>query len=204
MKLIDLTGQKVNRLTVLSKAGSDKYGHPRWLCLCECGNEVVVLGSDLRIGKAHSCGCWRKERMGELNKIHGHKKDRLYNIWALMLQRCENPKSAQYNRYGGRGITVCSEWKDFKLFYEWAMANGYKEDLTIDRRENDKGYSPDNCRWITMQAQKNNKSSNHLITYNGETHTIAQWSRITGIGKSTIRNRIALYGWPVEKALTKK
>ena len=203
MKLIDLTGQKVNRLTVLRKADSDKYGHPRWLCRCECGNEVTVSGGDLRTGKAHSCGCWRKERMENLNKIHGHKKDRLYNIWARMKQRCENPKLHDYRHYGGRGIAVCDEWQSFEPFYNWAMSNGYRDDLTIDRIDVNGNYEPSNCRWATMRVQANNKRRNHLITFNGETHTIAEWSRITGINKSTIRNRIALYGWNTEKALTK-
>lgn len=205
MKLIDLTGLKVNRLTVLRRADSDKYGHPRWICRCDCGNEVRVLGSDLRIGKAQSCGCWRKERMGELNKTHGHKNDRLYNIWGRMKQRCENPKYYKYKDYGGRGIAVCDEWRlDFHAFYEWALSHGYEDGLTLERVDNDKGYCPDNCRWATRKEQNNNRRSNRRITYNGETHTIAEWSKITGIKQGTIRNRIALYGWPVEKALTKK
>jgi hypothetical protein len=204
MKLIDLTGKKVNRLTVLRKVESDKYGHPRWLCRCDCGNETVVWGSELRRGRIQSCGCWKKERMGELNKKHGHKNDRLYNTWAGMIQRCENPKAHNYKDYGGRGISVCEEWHDFMCFFRWSMENGYNDDLTIDRINNDAGYEPDNCRWTTYKTQANNKRNNHFLTYNGETHTISEWSKITGIDKGTIRNRIVLHGWSVEKALTTK
>lgn len=140
--------------------------------------------------------------MGNLNKIHGHKNDRLYNIWARMKQRCENPKLYGYKDYGGRGITVCAEWHEFTPFYDWAMTHGYKENLTIDRIDLNGNYEPSNCRWVTMKVQANNKRRNHLITLNGETHTISEWARITGINKSTIRNRIVLYGWNIEKALT--
>lgn len=157
---IDLTGKKYGKLTVISQQGTDKNGQTLWLCLCECGKETVVLSSNLRRGKTKSCGCWRREN-GIEHAIsmtqHGQHNTRLYRIWNTMKNRCQNPNTHNYFRYGGRGITVCDEWQDFIPFYEWSMMNGYTETLTIDRIDNFKGYSPDNCRWVTMKEQHQNR-----------------------------------------------
>lgn len=119
-----------------------------------------------------------------------------------MKTRCQNSKSKEYDRYGGRGITVCEEWKnDFMSFYNWAIANGYQEGLTIDRKDNDGNYEPSNCRWITRKEQMNNCSRNHLITIDGETHTIKEWSEITGVPASRITARINVLGWDEKKAV---
>jgi len=142
---------------------------------------------------------------GEKNPYykHGQCKTRLYNIWGNMIWRCENPKASIYYLYGGRGITVCEEWrKDFKTFWIWANNNGYSDELSLDRIDNDKGYSPDNCRWATQIEQSNNKRTNQRITINGETHTIAEWARIAGILKTTLRERIQR-GWTGERLLIK-
>lgn len=118
---------------------------------------------------------------------HGLSKTRLYSVWCAMKERCNNPHNKSYQRYGARGITVTSEWQySFETFYAWAMDNGYADGLTIDRIDNNRGYSPDNCRWVTVAQQNRNYSRNHLITYNGKTQCIADWEKDTGIKRSTI------------------
>lgn len=134
---------------------------------------------------------------------HGGKGTRLYRIWQMMKNRCHNPKTPRFKDYGARGITVCDEWKDdFKTFYDWSMSHGYEEHLTIDRIDNDKGYSPDNCRWATYLVQGNNSRHNHTITYGGETHSLSDWARKLGIPVHVLSNRINKYDWTVERAFT--
>lgn len=201
MKLIDLTGRRFGRLLVI-----EKYGHKgktvAWLCKCDCGTEVTVRGADLRRGVTQSCGCLHKEDLIERNTRHGLHSTRLYNIWGVMVQRCYNPNTHCYDAYGGRGIEICREWRDdFQAFYEWSMKNGYKENLTIDRMDNDKGYSPDNCRWVTRKVQANNTRRNHYITYNGETRTLSEWAGFLGFNPHTLGSRI-YRGRDINKALT--
>ena len=118
-----------------------------------------------------------------------------------MKNRCFNPNTPRYKDYGARGITVCDEWKDdFKSFYDWSMSNGYSDDLTIDRINNDGNYEPSNCRWVTQMIQANNSRHNHNITYKNETHSLSDWSRILGLSFHLLSNRINLYGWGVERA----
>lgn len=204
-KLIDLTAQRFGRLTVLSLA--EDYISPKgrkrskWLCQCDCGKKVVVIESNLKNGKTSSCGCLKRETAAAQTIKHGMGGTRLYRTWSGMKRRCLNPNHKSYSDYGGRGITVCNEWLHFEPFYEWAMANGYRDDLSIDRIDNDKGYCPENCRWVSDKAQANNRSTNRLLTLNGETHNITEWSEITGINRDTIRWRLK-NGWTVEQALT--
>lgn len=135
-------------------------------------------------------------------KTHGKRNTRLYRIWANMKTRCYNQKDPHYKNWGARGIRVCDEWReDFSAFYSWAMSNGYAEDLSIDRIDNDKGYSPENCRWATSEEQKENKQSPvRKISYGGETLTISEWTSRLGLGKETIRERLKK-GWTEEEAL---
>lgn len=136
------------------------------------------------------------------NYKHGLRKTRLFSIWANMKTRCINPRSTHYNRYGGRGITVCDEWRDnFQSFYEWAMANGYKDDLTIDRIDNNGNYEPSNCRWTTSKEQARNTSRNVLITIDGETKSLMSWCEKYNINYKTVRDRLKR-GWTIEKSLT--
>lgn len=160
----DLTGQRFGRLTAISRAGSDTQGKATWRCRCECGNEVVVTGTQLRRNNTRSCGCLKREVTRKRLTTHGKTKTRLFPIWQSMKDRCYCQTHHAYKYYGERGITVCDEWRyDFQKFYEWAIANGYDENAstwqcTIDRIDNDKGYSPYNCRWVDMKVQNNNKS----------------------------------------------
>lgn len=196
--IIDLTGQRFGKWEVIRKAENPNGTSAMWLCRCDCGNENVVSGKDLRYGKSKSCGCLRVR--------HGGERSRLYRIWHDMKTRCLNPNSHAYKDYGARGITICDEWcADFAAFRDWSVKNGYDETAprgryTLDREDNNGPYSPENCRWVTMKVQSNNRRSNHYITYRGETHTITEWAEAVGIPYPVLRNRITVFGWPLEKA----
>lgn len=194
----DLTGRRFGKL-VVTPTFQTKGGHAYWLCRCDCGGEKMVRGSHLKDGHVTSCGC--KPR----HVTHGGSGTRLYITWRNMISRCTNPKDPQFFRYGSRGIAVCDAWRDsFQAFHDLAMANGYREDLTIDRINNDGNYCPDNCRWATRLEQAQNTRKTRLITYNGETHSVCEWARILGMNQGTLNNRLNLYGWSVEDALGKE
>lgn len=208
-KVIDLKGQRFGRLTVveLAEPHIDPKGRrlTRWKCVCDCGNTVEVLRNSLIQGHSKSCGCLHSEISREvftkMHTTHGGRHTRLYGIWCGMKNRCYNENVVSFPDYGGRGITVCSEWLDnFAAFRDWALANGYRDDLSIDRRNNDMGYSPDNCRWATGTDQANNKRTSRSVTLNGESRTIAEWSKLTGINASVLSWR-ARNGWTPEEII---
>lgn len=204
-KKIDLTGKRFGYLKVVERSENTQYGEVCWLCECKCGTRKIIRGYSLRKGRTKSCGCLATEQSSENNKKHGMKGTRLYNIWQGMKQRTTNPNNNEYKDYGGRGIDICEEWKNsFEVFEKWANENGYEDNLTIDREDNEKGYSPDNCRWITQREQNRNKRSNHYLTYKGETKTLTEWAEATGISKAVLRYRVVKMGWSAEKALTAK
>lgn len=179
-KIINLIGKKFNRLTVIERVQNANDNSTQWLCQCDCGNQIVVRGKLLRLGFTKSCGCLRKETTKRTNKeykvIHKGTGTRLYRIWKGMKNRCLNSSIKDYIHYGGRGIKVCDEWlNNFIIFKDWAMRNGYTDELTIDRIDVNGNYEPSNCRWITDKEQKRNKRNNHLLTINNETHCIAEW-----------------------------
>lgn len=202
MKALDLRNKRFERLVVVKKSHR-KNNKVMWECLCDCGNTTFVSTYYLTSGKIRSCGCLHKEQLIARSTSHNQRGTHLYSVWRSLRQRCNNPNSIQYKDYGGRGITVCDEWNaHFEPFYDWAMANGYDEGLTIDRIDNNKGYSPDNCRWANRTTQCNNTRSNHRITYKGATHTLSEWTRITGLSYVCLRQRINNLHWSVKKALT--
>ena len=204
----NLVGMKFGRLTVMDRESpKSKKAKGLWVCKCECGNVIKVNTSDLKSGNTTSCGCKRKETLRQLRTKHGESNTRLYNVWSDMKKRCYNTKNVDYKNYGGRGITVCDEWMDFQNFYEWAIANGYDEtaprgQCTIDRIDVDGCYEPENCRWVDRYIQMNNKRNNRILTYNGESHTLAEWSEIGNIPYNSEKSRLNKLHGSVEKTLT--
>jgi hypothetical protein len=203
MQYKNLQGEKFGRLTVIDIVGRSKARKILWSCMCECGNTSIVLSSDLTAGKTISCGCARLEKLKERNTKHGNAKTRLYRIWCAMKTRCYNSKVEYFKNYGGRGIKVCEEWlNDFCSFKEWALKNGYQNNLTIDRIDVNGDYEPSNCRWATRKEQNNNRRTNHYLTFHDKTMNISAWAIDMKINEKLLRRRIR-DGWTVENALTK-
>lgn len=200
-QLIDFTEKRFGRLVAIKQVAKNTSGHQMWLCKCDCGRETIVDYHNLKNNHTKSCGCLQRESTANSNTTHGLRKTRLYRTWHHMRERCYYPKDKRYANYGGRGIAVCDEWnKDFQAFYEWAMANGYREDLSIDRIDVNGNYEPSNCRWATTEEQANNRQSNRRITIGGETLTLSEWSKRSNIKRATFYARIKK-GWSEEKAL---
>lgn len=196
----DLTGRKFGRLTVIDLQRTD--GRIYWKCKCDCGNIKLIPRGSLVSGRTRSCGCYNRERAVETNTTHGMTETRLYQTWQNMKNRCRNKNVESYKYYGERGISLCDEWNEsFKSFAKWSMENGYAEELSIDRIDPNIGYEPSNCRWVDSVTQANNKRTNHLLTYNGETKTVAEWARETGLSYKVLYRRLCL-GWTAERALT--
>lgn len=200
MNFKDLTNLKFNRLTVLQR-DKNKWNRVMWKCRCDCGNIILVNSYALKSGSAKSCGCYKSEILGNTMRKHKLSNTRIYNIWKGMRKRCNNPNSSNYYLYGGRGIKVCKEWNKFLPFYSWSMQNGYAENLSIDRINNNGNYEPSNCRWVDRKQQNNNTRQNVFITYNGKTLTLSQWAKIYNINRQTLKYRLSKH-WSVEKALT--
>lgn len=196
----DLTGKRFGRLVAVEGIKKDNGFY--WKCKCDCGNYTEVLPQHLKRNLIRSCGCLRVEVSSQTNKRHGMKETRLYKVWLDMKARCCNSSDSHYKDYGGRGITVCDEWKDdFMSFYEWAIANGYRDNLTIDRKDVNGNYEPSNCRWATYKEQANNKRANIILEYKGRKQTMAEWAEEIGMNYVTFQRRIKNYKWSIEKAI---
>lgn len=209
MPVRDLIGCRFGRLVVIDRAPNrvqpSGYKDKMWKCQCDCGNKVVVRGKSLTRGVTHSCGCFAKELMSKRMSKHRGFGTRLYNIWDSMRQRCNNQRCHAYHNYGGRGISVCSEWDDFAAFREWALSAGYDDaaergKYTLDRIDTDGDYCPGNCRWVNMKVQGNNRRCTVYITHNGETHPLKEWAEITGVKYETLWARYHR-GLPPEQVL---
>ena len=200
-KYADLTGQRFNNFTVLKRSDIPEYYGKSisWVCICDCGKTKIMTSGGLHSRKAKTCQC-------NVNPIYHHESDtRLYRIHIDMIRRCTNPKNKAYKYYGQRGIKVCKKWlgnAGYVNFRNWALSHGYSDELTIDRKNNNGNYSPQNCRWATSKEQRNNQRTNRRITIDGETHTLAEWSEITGVKAITIGTRLR-YGWDEKDAVTK-
>jgi hypothetical protein len=166
-----------------------------WRCICDCGTGRTVMGGDLRSGKSQNCGCVTQARLGNMKRTHGGSGTRLHNIWKLMLARCRN---LDHPDYGGRGISVCTEWTAFEPFRDWALANGYSDKLSIERVDVDGNYCPDNCTWADAARQ----SANRRYTIKAPDGEL--WlhkARRNGISNIAFRQRVS-NGWPMEEAIS--
>lgn len=202
MKRIDVkAGDRFGRLTVVREEPAN-YKR-RFLCRCDCGVEKVSPLGDLRFGKTKSCGCLTRGAIGDLNKTHGKSKTKLHTIWSSMKQRCHNPNSASYPQYGGRGIKVCKRWRKSFEAFEADMGPRPSPKHSVDRIDNNRGYSPKNCRWATNVEQCNNSRVNTWLTFNGVSMTARDWAVVTGIPRDVILNRNKI-GWSIERTLTQK
>lgn len=192
----DISGQKFNRLIAI-KPIAKRNGKWNWLFRCDCGKEVIIDKYRVIGGITKSCGCYKKEKMSNIHKTHGLTKTNIYSRWLKMKDRCYNENSIAYKDYGGRGIKMCNEWEDdFMTFYHWAVNNGYKEDLSIDRIDNNKGYSPENCRWVTIKEQTRNRRSNIYVRGKCLTDYCSDY----GSSFSRVASRVKR-GWDIETAI---
>ena len=195
----DMTGQQFGRLTVIGYPERDGH-NTTWLCKCSCGENCRVSLSHLKTQHTKSCGCYRADFSSEKFRTHGKKRSRVYNIWAAMIQRCYNINSKSYQYYGARGIRVCDDWFRFENFY--AGMGDPPAGMQLDRVNNDDNYYLENCRWTDRITQANNKRSVPKVTWNGQSLSLTQWSRIVGLDVDTLRTRIYTCGWTVDKAFT--
>lgn len=203
MKQENLIGKKFTYLTVIGQSQETKNGRYRYFakCKCKCGNIVRVVRGNLKNGNTKSCGCLNKELIKKRFITHKMSCSKPWFCWAHIKQRCLNKKDKFYKNYGGRGIKICKKWLDFEGFWE-DMKDGYKDNLTLDRIDNDGNYCKKNCRWITHKQQQRNKTNNNFITVNGKTKTVSEWEEKMGFSRNTIYSRINLCGWSEEKAVT--
>lgn len=212
IKMINLIGQKFGRLTIVSEADASlkRYGgrtvrRRRWKCACECGIDVIVDQAKLLSGHTKSCGCYQRHRAAEAKTKHGYASRKgahpIYHTWRGMMERCFYSKHEMYHRYGGRGIKVCDRWQTFSNFLA-DMESMWRVGLTIERKNRNGNYEPSNCVWATQKAQGRNTCRNNVLTLNGESLCLTEWSEKTGIHRFTIYSRIFRQGWSIEKALT--
>lgn len=209
----DYIGNTYGYLTVLKVEINETDNQTYAICECKCKNTKKVLPYQLKNGSVVSCGCLKKKLCKNLpkakstnngNYLDGRSKHPLYGTWVQILSRCENPQNSKYEYYGGRGIKVCEEWRDFWKFVEWSdSVGGRPKGYTIDRKDGDKDYEPSNCHWVDWKTQQRNKQNNMIIEYNGESKTIAEWSEELNIHQRTLSNRIHR-GWTIERAFTQE
>lgn len=180
-KIKDISGQRFGRLTVISIHSRTGHGEYKWLCQCDCGKEVIVRRGNLISGQAKSCGCLKAECKPPVHIKHGYSRLPIYKIWQAMKDRCKNKSNKFYAYYGGRGITFCEAWENPINFIDWANSNGYEKGLDLDRRNNDLGYSPDNCRFIPHSSNLMNTRRKILVNFQGNRIPLALVAKNTGI-----------------------
>lgn len=201
MKIKDRTAIKYGRLQPLRIDSNSEKGKIKWICKCDCGNEISVLGTSLG-NDTNSCGCLKKELTAKRLTTHGLSNTRTYNAWWAMKLRCYYPSSRHYYRYGGKGITICDSWNEkFENFLK-DMGKCPSNKHSIDRIDSTGNYEPSNCYWATPVQQSQNISTNLNITWNGETKCVSQWERDLGLPLHFLQQRITRRGWTIEKAFT--
>jgi len=196
----DLTGQTFNRLFVLGWAGRNKHGRLMWNCRCSCGNELLVSGNALSRKNTKSCGCLKNEITGNRRRTHGLSRSPEYKSWSQMISRCENENNPDYQSYGGRGISICREWRNSFEQFLTDMGNMPDSSFEIERMNNDGGYCPTNCRWATRKEQTRNKRTTRWLEHNGERRSLAEWAEIYGISARMLWARLNR-GWSVGASL---
>jgi hypothetical protein len=199
-RLIDLTGRRFGRLVVTRRGPTDARGEAHWDCVCDCGGLASPAGYALRVGASTSCGCFHNEVTGGINRTHGKTRTPTYLAWNNMRRRCQDPENPNYRSYGARGISVCDRWQIFENFLA-DMGERPARGLELDRIDNDGNYEPGNCRWATRMQQAENKTTNRRLTIDGETKTVSEWGRLTGLGLKRISARINKLGWTPERAI---
>jgi hypothetical protein len=198
-RLVDLTGERFGRLVVIRR-DRDSNGAMRWLCRCDCGGETHIDGSSLTRGKVVSCGCRRAEVLSTSGMIHGGTYTPEFSVWKGIIKRCTNPRCKAFKNYGGRGITVCERWRSFANFRDDMGPRPLG--MSIERIDNERGYSQDNCRWIPNTEQGLNTRRTVLVTFAGVRMPLSQACACAGLGYNLVRDRIRVLGWPIDKALT--
>lgn len=201
MPTSNLSGRRYGKLVAVKPTSKRKGTLVVWECKCDCGATAYVPSAYLTSGNTKSCGCYKSECSKARLKTHGDTKTRLWIEWVNMKQRCLNPKSSSYERYGAKGVSVCEEWKNsYTAFKSWTMSNGYADDLTIDRIDGTKGYSPENCRWVTKTQQANNRKTNKIVTYGDFTGTLSELCKKLSLSYPLVSERLR-FGWSVEEAI---
>ncbi len=198
-KYINIIGETFGYLTVINRSddvGNGKKPVVKYECICTCGQLVTVKGESLRSGHTVSCGCKKV-------KHNLSNKERLYNIWKCMRQRCNNPNNPRFSHYGGMGVKICVEWNDYLMFRSWALANGYADNLSIDRIDVNGNYEPSNCRWATNKIQANNQTRNRMISYKGRNYTMSELADSLDLSYSALQHRIER-GWTIERIVSQK
>lgn len=193
-RLIDMKNKKIGFWLVGSQSGNSPRGAAMWNCVCECGNESIISGGDLRSGKSTNCGCKNVSRLGDFQRKHNGTGTRLYNAWRNMRSRCRNKNSSRFEHYGGRGISVCQEWSEYENFAAWALENGYDKTLSLERIDVNGDYEPSNCTWANAKTQASNRRFTkkapdgelwwHKAQKNGITRPAFEWRKAQG--------------WPIE------
>lgn len=205
MSEVNLLGQRFGRLVVVEKTEERKNREIVWKCFCDCGNTVLVQASYLKTGHTKSCGCLAKELLLERITKHNLSTSPIYKKWKRMVSRCNYQGNIGYQNYGGRGIKVCNEWlgtDGFLNFYNWAINNGYKDGLTLERKNVNGKYEPQNCCWISFAEQQINKRNNFYISFNGETKALSLWCRELNLDYKKVHNRLTKLHWTVERAFS--
>lgn len=203
----EIIGKRFTRLIVKEISQTPFRGRSALVCVCDCGVERLALAKDLRKGRLKSCGCLRKDNALSVQKLyspktpikHGMRRTRQYTIWQNMKKRCDSSRASKYERYGGRGITYDPKWSTFEGFWN-DMSKGYRDNLTIDRIDNNGNYCKENCRWATFKQQARNRQSNHTITHDGKTLTIQEWAEELGVPRNRLQNRVN-QNWDAQKIL---
>ncbi|MCH5261605.1 MAG: hypothetical protein J1F42_01705 [Lachnospiraceae bacterium] len=200
---IDLTGRRYGSLVVIELAVDVPGKKKKWFCKCDCGKKIIVSGSNLQSGHTKHCKDCGLKLSNESKVKHGKTRTKIYYVWQGMINRCDRPSHKSYCDYGAKGIFVCDEWHNSKTFIDWALSNGYKEGLEIDRIDTNGSYCPENCRWVDRFENANNKTNNKIISHLGVERTLAEWARFYGVNYKNLSRNLSK-GYSLEEAVERE